>query len=627
MEDLLDKLLVKTERYKPDRGIVAKANVKDYDRIYEESVKDPQKFWSDRAKELDWFRPWKKTLEWKYPWAKWFVGGKINICYNALDRHVENGFGEKTAFFWIGETGDKKKTSYSELLTDVKKFSNVLKKLGIKKGDKVTIYMPRIMQQVVAMLACARIGAVHSIVYSGFSAMALKDRIQSAGSKMIITADGGLYKGKVVELKKTVDEIRGDCENVEHIIVVCHAKTGAKLKKGDLDWDSLMAEVDGNCDCEPTNSDDPLFILFTSGTTGKPKGVVHCHGGYAVGVYTTMKWVFDIKPDDVYWCTADAGWITGHSYIVYGPLMNCVTGIIYEGGPTTPDPGRWWSIIQEYKATIFYTAPTAVRLLMKSGDEWPAKYDLSSLRLLGSVGEPINPEAWLWFRRVTGNKPIMDTWWQTETGMIMITPLPCMDLKPGSAAKPFPGIVADVVDQNGKVVPENSGGLLVVRSPWPAMMAAIHNNTEKYESYWNTIPNVYLAGDVANRDRDGYFWILGRSDDVIKVSGHRLGSAEIESALVSHPAVAEAAVIGKPDDVKGESIKAFVMLKLGRHQSPALIDELKAHVRKTIGPVAIPSEVAFVDSLPKTRSGKIMRRVLKAKELGLPLGDTSTLED
>ncbi|MFH0890268.1 MAG: acetate--CoA ligase [Candidatus Aenigmatarchaeota archaeon] len=627
MADLLENLFIENELYKPDKKVIANANVKDYDTVYGESIKNPQKFWGERAKELNWFKPWNKTLEWKYPWAKWFAGGKINICYNALDRHVENGFGDKTAFFWIGESGKRKKISYAELLTQVKKFSNVLKSLGIKKGDKVTIYMPRILQQVIAMLSCARIGAVHNVVYSGFSSGALKDRVQSAGSKVIVTADGGLYKGKVVELKKIVDEIRGECENIEHVIVARHVDPGAKLNENDLDWDSLMAKADDNCECEVTDANDPLFMLFTSGTTGKPKGVVHSHGGYAVGVYTTMKWVFDIKPDDVYWCTADAGWITGHSYIVYGPLMNCVTGIIYEGGPVTPDPGRWWSIIQDYKVTIFYTAPTAVRLLMKSGDEWPAKYNLSSLRLLGSVGEPINPEAWLWYRKVAGNKPIMDTWWQTETGMIMITPLPSMDLKPGSVAKPFPGIVADIVDQDGKSVPEKKGGLLVIRDPWPAMMVAINNNTEKYESYWNTVPNVYLAGDVANKDKDGYFWIMGRSDDVIKVSGYRLGSAEIESALVSHPSVAEAAVIGKPDDVKGETIKAFVTLKVGQVPSPLLIDELKAHVRKVIGPIAIPSEIAFVESLPKTRSGKIMRRVLKAKELGLPLGDTSTLED
>ncbi len=626
MADALETLASSNEVFAPDKKVLEKAAIKDHEPVYSESIKNPEKFWAEQAKELDWFKPWGKVLEWNFPWAKWFVGGKFNICHNALDRNVAIGLGGKVAFHWVAEGGGKKSITYSGLLKEVKKFSNVLKKLGAKKGDKVAIYMPRIFQQTIAMLACARIGAVHNVVYSGFSSSALKDRVNAAGAKIIITADGGLYKGKTVELKKTVDEIRGDCPTVRHVIVARHVNAGVESGE-DADWDKLMAAASDECECEQTDANDPLFILYTSGTTGKPKGVVHVHGGYAVGIYTTMKWVFDVKPDDVYWCTADAGWITGHSYIVYGPLLNGLTSVIYEGAPTTPDPGRFWSIIDELKVTIFYTAPTAIRLLMKSGDSWPAKYDLSSLRILGSVGEPINPEAWFWYRKIAGNKPIMDTWWQTETGMIMITPMPCVPLKPGSATKPFPGVIADVVDEKGDAVPVGKGGFLIIRNPWPSMMSTIYGDPERYEKYWNTIPNVYLAGDVAHKDRDGYFWVMGRSDDVIKVSGHRLGSAELESALVSNPSVAEAAVIGKPDEIRGESIKAFVILREGQSPSDELKEVLRKHVRKEIGPIAIPSEIEFVTWLPKTRSGKIMRRLLKAKELGQPVGDTSTLED
>ncbi len=626
MADVLETLASSNEVFTPDRKILAKAAIKDYESVYSESIKNTEKFWAGQARELDWFKPWDKVLEWNYPWARWFVNGKFNICHNALDRNVEMGLGGKVAFHWVAEGGGKKSITYSGLLKEVKKFSNVLKKLGVKKGDKITIYMPRILQQMIAMLACARIGAVHNIVYSGFSSSALKDRVNAAGAKVIVTADGGLYKGKIVELKKITDEIRDDCPTVKHVIVARHVNADSKSGE-DEDWDGLMSAASDECECEQTDADDPLFILYTSGTTGKPKGVVHVHGGYAVGIYTTMKWVFDVKPDDIYWCTADAGWITGHSYIVYGPLLNGMTSVIYEGAPVTPDPGRFWSIIDELKVTIFYTAPTAIRLLMKSGDSWPAKYDLSSLRILGSVGEPINPEAWLWYRKIAGNKPIMDTWWQTETGMIMITPMPCVPLKPGSATKPFPGIIADVVDEKGNAVPVGKGGFLVIRNPWPSMMRTIYNDPGRYEKYWNTIPDVYLAGDVAHKDKDGYFWIMGRSDDVIKVSGHRLGSAELESALVSNPSVAEAAVIGKPDEIRGESIKAFVILREGQSPSEELKELLRKHVRKEIGPIAIPSEIEFVAWLPKTRSGKIMRRVLKAKELGQPVGDTSTLED
>ncbi|MBI4167647.1 MAG: acetate--CoA ligase [Candidatus Aenigmarchaeota archaeon] len=627
MADLLERLSSGDEVYRPDSETMNIATIKDYESIYSESIKNPEKFWGDRARELHWFKPWSKVLDWNYPWAKWFVDGKFNICYNALDHHVKNGLGNKVAFYWVGEQGGKKQITYSELLTEVKKFSNVLKKLGVDKGDKVTVYMPRIFQQIITLLACARIGAVHSVVYSGFSSGALKERVVSAGSKVIVTADGGFYKGKIVELKKIVDDIKGECPTVNHVIVVRHANSAIEFTKGDVDWEELMRDSSSECEAEVMDSEDPLFVLYTSGTTGKPKGVLHVQAGYAVGVYTTAKWIFDAKPNDVYWCTADAGWITGHSYIIYGPLLNGLTSVIYEGAPTTPDPGRFWSIIEDLKVTIFYTAPTAIRLLMKSGDKWPAKYNLSSLRLLGTVGEPINPEAWLWYRKVTGGKPIMDTWWQTETGMIMITPMPCVPLKPGSAAKPFPGIVADIVDEKGNAVPINKGGYLVIRNPWPSMMRTVYNDPERYLKYWNTIPNVYMAGDVAHRDKDGYYWIMGRSDDVIKVSGYRLGSAEIESAFVSHPSVAEAAVIGKPDEVRGEAIKVFLILREGQSPSEELKEALKKHIRTEIGPIAIPSEIEFVTWLPKTRSGKIMRRVLKAKELGLPVGDTSTLED
>ena len=628
-KETVEGLLEIKEIYEPPKEIVEKAYVKNYDEVYQAAIKDPEKFWEEAANELEWFKKWNKVLEWDYPKAKWFLGAKVNIVHNALDRHMNTWRRNKVALYWEGQDGSSRTLSYADLYREVNRFANALKELGIKKGDRVTIYLPRIPEQMIAMLATAKIGAIHSVVYSGFSAGALKDRIVDAEAKVVVTADGGYYRNKIVPLKDTVDEIRDECPTLEHVVVVRRTGKDIREKEGDVDWNELVKDKPVECKTEEMDSEDPLFILYTSGTTGKPKGVLHVHGGYMVGVYRTMKWIFDIKDDDVYWCTADAGWITGHSYIVYGPLINGATSLMWEGAPDYPHPGIWWSLIEKYKVSIFYTTPTAIRALMRYGEEWPRKYDLSSLRILGSVGEPINPEAWLWFRKVTGDRcPIMDTWWQTETGMIMISPLPCVPLKPGSATKPFPGIVAEIVDKDGnKITEPNKGGYLVIRTPWPAMMRTIYKDPDRYNSYWETIPNAYHTGDMAKMDEDGYFWILGRADDVLKVSGYRLGTAEIESALVSHEAVAEAAVIGKPDPVKGEAIKAFVVLKEGYEPSDDLVKELKMHVREVMGPIAMPSEIEFRESLPKTRSGKIMRRLLKAQELGLPVGDTSTLED
>lgn len=628
-KETVEGLLEIKEIYEPPKEIVEKAYVKNYDEVYQAAIKDPEKFWEEAANELEWFKKWNKVLEWDYPKAKWFLGAKVNIVHNALDRHMNTWRRNKVALYWEGQDGSSRTLSYADLYREVNRFANALKELGIKKGDRVTIYLPRIPEQMIAMLATAKIGAIHSVVYSGFSAGALKDRIVDAEAKVVVTADGGYYRNKIVPLKDTVDEIRDECPTLEHVVVVRRTGKDIREKEGDIDWNELVKDKPVECKTEEMDSEDPLFILYTSGTTGKPKGVLHVHGGYMVGVYRTMKWIFDIKDDDVYWCTADAGWITGHSYIVYGPLINGATSLMWEGAPDYPHPGIWWSLIEKYKVSIFYTTPTAIRALMRYGEEWPRKYDLSSLRILGSVGEPINPEAWLWFRKVTGDRcPIMDTWWQTETGMIMISPLPCVPLKPGSATKPFPGIVAEIVDKDGnKITEPNKGGYLVIRTPWPAMMRTIYKDPDRYNSYWETIPNAYHTGDMAKMDEDGYFWILGRADDVLKVSGYRLGTAEIESALVSHEAVAEAAVIGKPDPVKGEAIKAFVVLKEGYEPSDDLVKELKMHVREVMGPIAMPSEIEFRESLPKTRSGKIMRRLLKAQELGLPVGDTSTLED
>lgn len=629
----------------PKPETVENSLVKDYEKLYLESIKNPDAFWENIAKELSWFKPWDKVLDWKYPYAKWFVGGQTNIVSNALDRWMNTDIKNKTALIWIAQPFDsaqgkdlvERRFTYGELNDEVSKFANGLKSLGVKKGDKITIYLPRIPEQFVAMLACLKIGAVHSVVYSGFSADALKNRIEDAGAKIVICANSYPYGKKIIESKKNVEEALKDNKTVEHVIIVKRLETTNFNEFQQIStnfdyvwWHELMVKQNPVCLTEVMESSDPAFILYTSGTTGKPKGIIHAHGGYMVGIYATLKFVFDIKPDDIFWSTADAGWITGHSYILYSPLINGITTFVYEGTPDYPDIEIWWRLIDRYKVTKFYTAPTAIRALMRLGEEHLKKYDFSTLKILGSVGEPINPEAWLWFYKNVGREkiPIMDTWWQTETGMFMITPVPSVSLKPGSAFKPFFGIEADVVDEKGNKVPVNTQGYLIIKKPWPAMFLDVYNNPTRYkETYFEKIPNVYFAGDSAKVDEDGYYWIVGRNDDVIKVSGHRLGSAELESAFVSNPKVAEAAVIGKPHQVKGESIKAFVILKQGVVPSDELKAELVQTVRKSIGPIATPDEIEFVEKLPKTRSGKIMRRVLKTQELGLPVGDISTLED
>jgi len=632
-----------------------------YESTYAESIKNPELFWGNIAKELTWYKPWSKVLEWNYPYAKWFVGGQTNIVANALDRWMNTDVKNKTALIWISQEQTERKFTYGQLNEEVSKFANGLKSLGVKKGDKITIYLPRIPEQFIAMLACLKIGAIHSVVYSGFSADALKNRIEDAQAKIVICSNSYPYGKKIVESKKNVDEALKGNQTVENVIVVKRLtvddrelKVGVEDRKSKIEnqsstinspplssiinhlsskyiwWHDLVAKQSSVCPTEIMESSDPAFILYTSGTTGKPKGIIHGHGGYMVGIYATLKFVFDIQPDDIFWSTADAGWITGHSYILYSPLINGITTFVYEGTPDFPDIEIWWRLVDKYKITKFYTAPTAIRALMKFGEDHLKKYDFSSLKILGSVGEPINPEAWLWFYKYVGREklPIMDTWWQTETGMFMVTPVPSVKLKPGSAFKPFFGIEADVVDDKGNKVPPNTQGYLIVRKPWPSMFLDVYNNPTRYkETYFEKIPNVYFAGDSAKIDEDGYFWIVGRNDDVIKVSGHRLGSAELESAFVSNSKVAEAAVIGKPHEVKGESIKAFVILKQGIVPSDELKAELVQTVRKSIGPIATPDEIDFVEKLPKTRSGKIMRRVLKAQELGLPVGDTSTLDD
>ncbi len=629
MSDKIETLLKQSRTYLPTAKTQAAAHIQDYETEYRKSIENPESFWETAARELDWFSPWNKVLEWNYPWAKWFVDGRCNIAYNCLDRHVKTWRKNKVALIWVSETDQERIFTYGELSRQVNRCANALKKLGLKQGDRVTIYLPKIPEQVIAMLACARIGLIHSVVYSGFSAPALASRVNDAEAKVVITADVGFDRGKVIPLKPVVDEALKSCPSVDHVIVVRRQMPGPALSAPkEIDWNEWVKHEKTVCEAEQLDAETPLYILYTSGTTGKPKGVVHVHGGYMVGTYLTTKYVFDVKDDDVYFCVADPGWVTGHSYIVYGPLLNGATILTAEGKPDYPNPGRWWDLIERYGVSIFYTTPTAIRLLMRYGEDWPKKFDLSPLRILGSVGEPINPEAWEWFHRVTGgDKPIMDTWWQTETGSILITPLPTVPLKPGSATRPFLGIEADVVDRDGNSLPANAGGFAVIKKPWPSMMRTIYKDPERYQTYWNTIPNCYTAGDVCHKDADGYMWFMGRADDVIKVAGNRLGTAEVESALVSHPSVAEAAVIGKPHKTVGESIKAFIILKQGEQESPTLIKSIKDQVLKELGKIGVPSEIDIVSSLPKTRSGKIMRRVLKAKELGQDPGDISTIEE
>lgn len=632
-------LLEEERTFPPPEEFKKKANIND-PKIYEKAAKDPEAFWAKAAEEIDWFKKWDKVLEWDPPWAKWFIGGKLNVSYNCIDRHLKTWRRNKAAIIFEGEPGDERVLTYQDLHREVCKFANVLKKLGIKKGDRVAIYLPMIPELPIAMLACARIGAVHSVVFGGFSAEALRDRINDAQAKLLITADGGWRRGHVVPLKQNADEALKNTPSVENVIVVRRILGSDVLKtpltggyyRREFWWHELMRDAPIDCPAEPLDSEDMLFILYTSGTTGKPKGVVHTTGGYLVGVALTHKWIFDIKEEDVYWCTADIGWVTGHSYIVYGPLANGATTVMFEGVPDYPDRDRFWAIVEKYKVNILYTAPTAIRTFMRWGEEYPNKHDMSSLRLLGSVGEPINPEAWMWYYKVIGKErcPIVDTWWQTETGHILITPLPGIStLKPGSANKPFPGIEAQVLDEAGNPIPQGKGaGYLVITKPWPGMLRTLYGDPERYkQAYWSKFPGVYLTGDGCKIDKDGDFWLLGRIDDVLNVSGHRISTMEVESALVDHPAVAEAAAIGKSHDVKGQAVSAFVTLRAGYKPSSTLADELKQHVSKKIGPIARPDDIFFTAELPKTRSGKIMRRLLRDIAEGRALGDTTTLAD
>jgi acetyl-CoA synthetase len=628
-EDFDVRLVDDVKFYTPDPQYKKNAWMGDYEKAYSDFLADPDGFWEKMAKELDWIRPWDTVKEWNYPYVKWFTGAQLNITANCLDRHVNDARRNKVALIWRGEEGRERIFTYQKLLSQVARFANALKKIGVKKGDCVCIYMPLVPEQLIAMLACARIGAVHSVVFGGFGSAALNMRIQDAEAKVVITADISIRRGKAIQLKAIVDEAIINAPSVETVVVLRRREPRVGLNERELDFYEMMEGVSDTCPPEVMDAEDPFFILYTSGSTGKPKGIVHTCGGYMVGTYYTSKYVFDMKDNDIYWCTADPGWITGHSYIVYGPLAVGATVFISELTPDYPDAGSFWNLIEEQKITIFYTAPTAIRMFMKMGDSWPNKYNLSSLRIIGSVGEPLNPEAFEWYYDVIGKKtcPIIDTWWQTETGMTMITTMIGEPMRPGFAGKPIPGVEADVVDKNGNPVKPGTGGLLVVKQPWPSMLRTVYKDDERYRKYWYTIDGVYAVGDLAVKGQNGYIMILGRADDIILVAGHNIGTAEVESALVSHHAVAEAAVIGKPDPVKGNTIKAFVILRVGNQPSDRLKQDLLHHVRTTIGPIAMPHEIDFVEKLPKTRSGKIMRRVLKAQEMGIDPGDISTLEE
>jgi len=629
--------MLKEERvFAPPTSFSTEAHVKSAEQLAEIRARahgDPEGFWGEIARELHWFEPWTNVLEWKPPFAKWFVGGKTNLAYNCIDRHLDGWRRNKAAIIWEGEPGEERVLRYADLHREVCKFANVLKSLGVGKGDRVCLYMPMIPELPIAMLACARIGATHSVVFGGFSAEALRDRLNDAQAKVVVTADGGYRRGTTVPLKENVDQALREAPSVEKVVVVRRTGETVAMNDGrDGWWDDLMATASDQCPVEPVDAEHPLYILYTSGTTGKPKGVVHTTGGYMVQTYISSKWVFDLKEEDTFWCTADIGWVTGHSYIVYGILANGATTVMYEGAPNYPEADRFWQIVDKYAVTVLYTAPTAIRAFMKWGDRWPQKHRLDSLRLLGTVGEPINPEAWIWYHKQIGRErcPIVDTWWQTETGAILITPLPgATPTKPGSATHPFPGVEAEVVTREGEPVPPNHGGYLVLKRPWPAMLRTIYGDPDRYaKQYWSQVDGAYFTGDGARCDEDGYFWIMGRIDDVVNVSGHRLGTMEVESALVSHPAVAEAAVVGRPHEVKGQAIEAFVSLEGGREPDPGLKRELKEHVAHEIGAFARPEEIRFTDALPKTRSGKIMRRLLRDIAAGKEkLGDTTTLED
>jgi acetyl-CoA synthetase len=643
MEDAntITSMMAENRVFAPSDEIRQKAYIKsmeEYKQIYQRSIDDPEGFWAEMAEQLDWFKKWDKVLVEDFKEAKheWFVGGKLNACYNCLDRHLTTWRKNKAALIWEGDIGETKTLTYQDMYYQVCKFADVLKKHGVKKGDRVAIYLPMILELPIAMLACARIGAVHSVVFGGFSAEALRDRILDCGAKVLICADGYYRGGRIIRSKDNPDTALTECPDVEKVIVVKRADIGINMQDGrDCWWHDEMAADDIKPYCEPEvmDAEDPLFILYTSGSTGKPKGVLHTHAGYLLFTYQTFKWIFDVKEEDTFWCTADIGWVTGHSYIVYGPLSFGATGLMFEGVPTYPHPDRFWDIVEKYQVNIFYTAPTALRSLMREGEEWPNKHDLSCLRILGSVGEPINPEAWMWYYNVVGKArcPVVDTWWQTETGGILITPLPgAVPLKPGSATLPFPGVEPVVLRENGSVAAVNEGGYLAIKRPWPGLMRRVYGEPERFNNtYFLKFPGMYNTGDGARIDEDGYYWLMGRIDDVINVSGHRIGTAEVESALVSHELVAEAAVVGMPHDLKGQGIYAFVTLNVGVEKSDALKKELVTHVRKEIGPIASPDKIQFADALPKTRSGKIMRRILTKIAAGdiKNLGDTSTLAD
>ncbi len=637
----IDSTLRENRVFPPPPEFAAAAHIKSleqYESMYRESIQNPEKFWAGVASELHWFKKWDKVLDWDLPWAEWFVGGKTNLCYNCVDRHALGERAQKTAIIWEGEPGEIRRLTFAELHVEVQKFANALKSLGIKKGDRVAVYMGMTPELAIALLACARIGAVHNVIFGGFAANAIADRVNDSGCIAILTQDTSYRRGNEIQLKRTVDEAMPACPTVKHVVVFKRTGSHVKMTEGrDHWWHDLVAAAEPDCLCSEQDAEDPLYILYTSGSTGKPKGLLHTTGGYAVQTYITTRYVFDLREDDIYWCTADIGWVTGHSYVVYGPMQNGATVLMYEGAPNWPDFSRFWKIVDDHKVTLFYTAPTAIRAFIKWGDEFVDKYKLDSLRLLGTVGEPINPEAWMWYREKIGHNrcPIVDTWWQTETGAILIAPIPgAVPTKPGSATRPFFGIEPAVVtrpDANGhyKTVPAGHGGLLVLKRPWPSMARTVYGDPERFKrTYWSDVPGCYFTGDGARQDADGYFWLMGRVDDVINVSGHRLGTMEVESALVAHSKVAEAAVVGRPDDLKGQAISAFVTLEHGNEPSEALKDELRKWVAKEIGALARPDDIRFTESLPKTRSGKIMRRLLRELAThGEVKGDVTTLED
>jgi len=636
-EEDISVLLDEKRVFKPKEDFVNQTNVKQWmdkhgiktlDELYKKA-ENMEWFWNEISKELvEWYEPYNKVVEWDAPWVKWFVGAKYNIVHDALDKHAKSWRKNKVAYIFEGEPGDVQKLTFNDLYVEVNKFANALKKLGVGKGDRVAIYMPMIPELPIAMLACAKIGAIHSVVFSGFSSLAFRDRVNDCEAKIVITCDGFWRRGRKVYLKEQADVALEEAPSVEHVVVCKRTGDGVPwTATRDVWWHDLIFGSPKECETEKLDANDPLFFLYTSGTTGKPKGIIHAHGGFAVGTAYTLKWVFDMKDEDIWWCAADIGWITGHSYIVYAPLILGATSVLYEGAPNFPQADRWWQIIEKYNVTLLYTSPTSIRLFMKYGEDWVKKHDLSTLRLLGSVGEPINPEAWIWYYKHIGNEncQIMDTWWQTETGHFIISPLPITPLKPGSATRALPGLSAEVLNEQGEPI-KNAGGNLVITQPWPGMLRGIYKNPDRYKlTYWSKFENIYLAGDVTRKDNDGYFWVQGRADDVLNVSGHRIGNSEVESALVSHPLVAEAAVIGKPHSLKGESITSYVVLKGGVHPNDELRNELREHVGKEMGKIARPDEVWFVSDVPKTRSGKIMRRVIRSKALGEEVGDISTL--